>query len=142
MKSTGTGQIRRRGATALLAGVTAFGVTFTAVPAALAAPASAAEPAGVTAVQEEPEPITVDDIRLMIEQFEATGEVTFAGARRLLTLLRIAEFYIDLGVPSRGVHSMELFKEQASDPHYVPSESARDQLIAAADQLIAQMLAA
>lgn len=142
MRSTGTGRILRRGATALLAGVTAFGLTFMAMTAALAAPATAAEPAGVTEVQEEPEPITVEDIRLMIEQFEATGEVTFAGAGRLLVMLSMAELYIDRGMPSRGVHSMEVFKEQASNPDYVPSESARDQLLAAADQLIAQMTAA
>ncbi|MGH8825428.1 MAG: FIMAH domain-containing protein [Jiangellaceae bacterium] len=142
MKSTGIGQIRRRGATALLAGVTAFGMTFTAVPAALAAPASAAEPAGVTAVQEEPEPITVDDIRLMIEQFEATGEVTFAGARRLEFVLFFVENHIERGTPSGAIRDLEIFKEQASNPRYVLTETARDQLIAAADQLIAQLAAA
>ncbi|MGH8776048.1 MAG: FIMAH domain-containing protein [Jiangellaceae bacterium] len=41
--------------------------------------------------------------------------------------------------PSGAVRDLETFKQQASNPRYVPSESARDQLTAAADQLIAQL---
>ena len=130
---------RRRGGAALLAGLAAFAMTFTDVPAALAAPAAAVAPAVVDEVQDETAPITFDDVRLLIQQFEATGEVTFAGARRLEFVLLFAERNVERGTPEGAIDNLEVFKRQASNPRYVPSESARDQLIAAADQLIAQL---
>ncbi len=88
---------------------------------------------------EAAESITVEDLRSLVAQFEATGEVTFAGARRMEATLALAEHYIKLGVPALAVHGLELFKQVAATPRYVPSASARDQLLAAADQLIAQL---
>lgn len=82
---------------------------------------------------------TVDDIRSLVAQFEATGEVTFAGARRMEIALRLTEHYINTGRLSSAIHSLELFKQVASDPGYVPSAAASEELVAAADQLIAQL---
>lgn len=48
----------------------------------LAGPGASAS-ADVADVQDEEEPITIDDLRQLVAQFEAAGEVTFAGARRL-----------------------------------------------------------
>jgi hypothetical protein len=101
--------------------------------------ATVAESADVTDTQDNAEPITFDDLRQLVAQFEATGEVTFSGARRMLVFVDWAEFYHDRGYDSRAVLLLEHFKEVASDPTYVPSESAREQLTAAADQLIVQL---
>ena len=125
---------RRRAAT-LLAGVGIFILIVTAAPVT----AAPAEPADVTDVQYDAEPITFDDLRQLLDEFEATGEVTFSGARRLLVFLDWGERYYDRGLNFRAVLFLENFKEVASDPTYVPSEFARKQLIAAADQLIAQL---
>jgi hypothetical protein len=95
--------------------------------------------ADIMAVQDETEPISVDDLRQLVAQFEATGEVTFSGARRLGILLVFVEHHIDRGTPAGAIATLEEFKEIASDPRYVPSEPARVQLIAAADQLIAHL---
>ena len=92
---------------------------------------------GVEAVEDDP--ITVDDLRSLVAQFEATGEVTFFGALRMEAVLDLAENSINRGTPDSAIYSLELFKQVASDPRYVPSATARDQLIAAADQLIAQL---
>ena len=126
---------RRRRAATLLAGVATF-TLFVAAPVTAATPA---EPADVTDVQRDAEPITFDDIRQLVAEFEATGEVTFSGARRLLVFLDWGERYQARGLNFRAVLFLENFKEVASDPTYVPSESAREQLIAAADRLIAQL---
>jgi len=92
---------------------------------------------GVEVVEDDP--ITVDDLRSLVAQFEATGEVTFFGALRMEAVLDLAENSINRGTPASAIYSLELFKQVASDPRYVPSATARDQLIAAADQLIAQL---
>ena len=92
---------------------------------------------GVEVVEDDP--ITVDDLRSLVAQFEATGEVTFFGALRMEAVLDLAENSINRGTPDSAIYSLELFKQVASDPRYVPSTTARDQLIAAADQLIAQL---
>jgi hypothetical protein len=89
----------------------------------------------------EDDPVTVDDLRSLVAQFEATGEVTYAGARRMELALLFVEHSIDRGTPALAIQNLEVFKQVASDPRYVPSASARDQLIAAADQLIAQLSA-
>lgn len=153
---------RRRRTAALVAGLAAIALIVTAAPVALAAPAAPlagdvaasdrpapssvsiepatdAEHTDVTDTQDGEESITVDDLRQLVTQFEAEGEVTFAGARRLVFLLVFVERNIDRGTPSLAVRDLEEFKRQASNPSYVPSESARDELIAAADQLIAQL---
>lgn len=91
---------------------------------------------GDLAVLEDDDPITVDDLRSLVAQFEGTGEVTFAGARRMELALVFAENSINRGTPALAIQSLEVFKQVASDPRYVPSAAARDQLIAAADQLI------
>jgi hypothetical protein len=96
---------------------------------------------GDLAVVEDDDPITVDDLRSLVAQFEATGEVTFAGARRLEFALLFVEQSINRGTPALAIQNLEVFKQVASDPRYVPSAAARDQLIAAADQLIAQLSA-
>ncbi len=93
--------------------------------------------ADLAAVQDES--ITVDDLRRLVAEFEATGEVTFAGARRLEISLIFVEHSINRGTPASAISALEQFKATASDPRYVPSASARDQLIAAANQLIAQL---
>ena len=97
---------------------------------------------GDLAVVEDDDPITVDDLRSLVAQFEATGEVTFAGARRLEFALLFVEQSINRGTPALAIQNLEVFKQVASDPRYVPSAAARDELIAAADQLIAQLSAA
>jgi hypothetical protein len=93
------------------------------------------------AVVEDDDPITVDDLRSLVAQFEATGEVTYAGARRMELALLFVEHSINRGTPALAIQNLEVFKQVAADPRYVPSASARDQLIAAADQLIAQLSA-
>ena len=70
---------------------------------------------------------------------EGGAEVTSAGARRLEFVLLFAKHNVERGTPEGAIDPLEEFKRQASNPRYVPSESARDQLIAAADQLIAQL---
>lgn len=57
----------------------------------------------------------------------------------MLVFIDWDERYYDRGLNFRAVLLLESFKEVASDPTYVPSEFARTQLIAAADQLIAQL---
>jgi hypothetical protein len=96
---------------------------------------------GDLAFVEDDDPITVEDLRSLVAQFEATGEVTFAGARRLEFALLFVEQSINRGTPALAIQNLEVFKQVASDPRYVPSAAARDQLIAAADQLIAQLSA-
>jgi hypothetical protein len=96
---------------------------------------------GDLAVVEDDDPITVDDLRSLVAQFEATGEVTFAGARRLEFALLFVEQSINRGTPALAIQNLEVFKQVASDPRYVPSAAARDELIAAADRLIAQLSA-
>jgi hypothetical protein len=81
--------------------------------------------------------ITVDDLRDLVAQLEAAGEVTFAGARRLEVQLVFVEHGLNRGTPAVAILHLERFKEVALDPRYVPSESAREQLIAAADELLA-----
>jgi hypothetical protein len=93
----------------------------------------------VVAVGEDDDPITVDDLRSLVAHFEATGEVTFAGARRMELALLFVEQAINRGTPTLAIQNLEVFKQVASDPRYVPSAAAKDQLIAAADQLIAQL---
>jgi hypothetical protein len=95
----------------------------------------------VVVVEDEDDPITVDDLRSLVAQLEATGEVTFAGARRMELTLLFVEHSINRGTPALAIQNLEVFKQVASDPRYVPSAAARDQLIAAADQLIAQLSA-
>jgi hypothetical protein len=56
-------------------------------------------------------------------------------------VLALAEHSIDRGTPASAIDNLELFKQVASDPRYVPSAAARDELIAAADRLIAQLSA-
>lgn len=105
-----------------------------------AGPATAGESANSAGVAVEAnDPITVDDLHNLVAQFEGTGEVTFAGARRMEVLLVLAQQSIDRRTPTLAIHSLELFKDVASTPRYVPSTAARDELIAAADQLIAQL---
>lgn len=88
------------------------------------------------------EPVTVGDLRQLVAQLEATGEVTFVGCRRLGLALYYVEYHIDRGTPEGAINNLEgWFKRVASDPQYVPSESAREQLIAAADELIAEIRA-
>jgi hypothetical protein len=101
----------------------------------------AEEPESRDAAVIEDDPITVDDLRSLVARFEATGEVTYAGARRMELALLFVEHSIDRGTPALAIQNLEVFKQVASDPRYVPSASARDQLIAAADQLIAQLSA-
>ena len=96
---------------------------------------------GDLAVVEDDDPITVDDLRSLVAQFEATGEVTFAGARRLEFALLFEEQSINRGTPALAIQNLEVFKQVATDPRYVPSAAARDELIAAADRLIAQLSA-
>ncbi|MPZ93814.1 MAG: AAA family ATPase [Propionibacteriales bacterium] len=93
-------------------------------------------PVSVTTKEES---ITFDDMRQLIAQFEATGQVTFAGAGRLEFCLLFAERAVQRGTPSLAITDLEEFKRQASDPRYVPSDTARDELIVAADQMIAQL---
>jgi hypothetical protein len=81
--------------------------------------------------------VTVDDLRQLVAQLAAAGEVTLVGARRLEVLLLFVEHSLGRGTPGLVVHYLEEFKVVASTPRYVPSESARAQLIAAADGLIA-----
>lgn len=100
-----------------------------------------ASTSGGVAVAEDDGPITVDDLRSLVAQFEATGEVIFAGARRMELALDFAENSINRGTPASAIHSLELFKQVTSDPRYVPSAAARDELNAAADRLIAQLSA-
>lgn len=132
---------RRRRVAAYVAGLGAFSLAFTAVPVALAPSALGTEQVTVANV-EQAESVTFDDVRALVDQFETNGEVTFAGARRLSILLDFAEHSVNRGTPGSAVPLLEEFKVQASAPRYVPSESARDQLIAAADQLIAQLVEA
>lgn len=83
--------------------------------------------------------ITFDDMRQLIAQFETTAQVTFAGAARLEFCLLSAERAVQRGTPTLAITNLEEFKRQASEPRYVPSDTASDELIAAADQLIAQL---
>jgi hypothetical protein len=53
--------------------------------------------------------------------------------------LLFVEQAINRGTPTLAIQNLEVFKQVASDPRYVPSAAAKDQLIAAADQLIAQL---
>lgn len=94
---------------------------------------------GEPAVAEGDDPVTVDDLRSLVALFEATGEVTYAGARRMELALAFAENSINRGTPDLAIESLEVFKQVASDPRYVPSAAARDELVAAADKLIAQL---
>jgi hypothetical protein len=96
---------------------------------------------GGVAVAEDDDPVTVDDLRNLVAQFEATGEVTFFGALRMEAVLVLAQHSIDRGTPASAIYNLELFKQVASDPRYVPSAVARDELIAVADRLIAQLSA-
>jgi hypothetical protein len=132
-------KIRQRAAAALVA-IPALSAT----PVVAAVPANAAvhDPspqASAASVDEQAEQATFDDLRVMIDQFEPTGEVTFSGARRMLVFVDWSELYHDRGYDSRAVLFLQNFKQVASDPTYVPAESARTQLIGAADQLIAQL---
>jgi hypothetical protein len=84
---------------------------------------------------------TLDDLRELVRGFEASGEVTFAGARRLEFSLLLAEHSISRGTPGSAILALEDFKRTASEPRYVPSPSAQTTLIAAADALIAKLRA-
>ena len=132
---------RRRRTVALLAGLGVFAFAFINAPTALADTANPASADRVN-VSVEPaavEPITIADLRQMVEEFTASGEITLGGSWRLNATLSLAEFYFDLGYPPRAIHALELFREVASDPTRVLTENARDALIAGADQLIAQI---
>jgi hypothetical protein len=131
---------RRTSMIAVPAATLAVAAVVAATGPAAASGAGAFHVAGstdVAAVQDES--ITVDDLRRLVAEFEATGEVTFAGARRLEISLIFVEHSINRGTPASAISALEQFKATGSDPRYVPSASARDQLIAAANQLIAQL---
>lgn len=119
-------------------------VALISVPAAFAmlvtggavATATADEPANVTSVQAANGPTSVDDLRDLVNQLAEAGEV--ARPQRLLFLLELADTYWEwLGCSAgRFELSLEQFKRYAQDPFIVPSESAQDQLVIAADQLL------
>ena len=106
---------------------------------ALAGPAATAIAGEAGSVAADTGPITLMDLRQMVEEFEATGEVTAGGAARLGATLSLAELYDRRGFDSRTILALELFKDTADDPVRIPSESARQALIAAANQVIVQL---
>ena len=107
-------------------------------------PATAAADARAVAVEvadTAEDAITVEDLRGLVLGFEASGDVTFAGARRLEFSLMFAEHGINRGTPASAILALEQFKLTAAEPRYVPSASARTALIDAADALIVKLRA-
>ncbi len=82
---------------------------------------------------------TIADLRQMVDDFHAAGEVTLAGWGRLGAVLSMAESYDRLGADQQTIRTLELFKTTADDPVRVPSVAARAALIAKADQIIAEL---
>lgn len=104
-------------------------------------PSMVAGPGDVDDVQDADEPITFDDLRQLVAQLYDDGQITRYGEYQLRFNLGAAErIYNGLGcVNDYFISYMERFKQVASDPRYVLTESAREELVAAADQLIVQL---
>ena len=119
-------------AAVLAAGLITFGP-------AVAGPTDVGRPTAESAAAEAP--VSFDDLRAQVAQFEAGGEVTFAGARRLEASIDRAQHGAERGTPSVAIFWLEELKRTASDQRYVPSPAARDELVATADRLIGQLAA-
>jgi len=123
----------------MVAGLTAAMGAIAVGNAASAAPAHLIVARADSDAQDPGAPLTFDDLRDLVTQFESSGEVSFAGARRLEVCLDLAQHNVVRGTPSGATFWLEQFKETASQPRYVPSESAQAVLIAAADHVIGQL---
>lgn len=128
---------QRHRAVVTIAAVGAITMAFVGVAPVTSAASSDSSGRGVdaTEVQEDEVLVAFAELRLLIDQLQADGEVTFGGARRMLASLGLAEFYYDIGYNQRAILSLETFKRSANDPLRV-SDLAREQLVAAADELI------
>lgn len=142
MRLTGSIQtsrwVGRRGGATLLATLVVVAMSLTIAPLAQAAPAGTST-SGVEANDVEVQtdlPVQFAELRLMIEEFEASGDVSFRGAARMLFVLTMAEYSYRRGSPGLVVNGLETIKELAAEPIFVPSEHARDEIIAAADDFI------
>ena len=131
--------LRHSGLT-LLAGLGLLTVAFISGPVALADTANAGAAGRVDAADvASPEEITIADLRQLVDELTARGEVTLGGSWRLHGTLDLAELYLDRGFNQRAILALELFKQAANDPIRVLTEDARAALSTAADQLIAQL---
>lgn len=139
--STLTGPpVRRRATVAAVATVGAAALIFSAAPAVQAAPAEPAAASEVAVADDEELLADFAALRQLVVHHRDDGGVTDSGARRLFATLDFAELYIDFGYYPRAAHVLEnLFKLVAEDSFYVPSETARDELVAAADALIEKL---
>ena len=128
----------RRTRAVATAGLAATIVTLSAAPASATsvdAPATGTR-GSVVVVQDSEVTQAFAELRQLIDRLTAAGEVTVGGEARMLAVLDVAEFYYDFGLNSRAILLLGTFKQVANDPLKVPSASAREQLIAAADDLI------
>ena len=130
---------RRRTRGIAVAGLVAAIVTLSAALASATlvdAPATGASGSVVVVLQDADVTQAFAELRLLIDRFEADGDVTLGGAARMSVVLDVAEFYHDFGLNSRAILLLGTFKQVANDPIKVPSDAARQQLIGAADDLI------
>lgn len=93
----------------------------------------------VTLEVTEAEPVTLDELRRLVHEYRADGEVTGPGAKRLLRAVDDAERYHDRGQDARAIRALERFQEIARNDRYVPGGDAREVLVAAAEELIVQL---
>lgn len=129
----------RHRAAALLAGLAAVTMVVVAAPAAAAAAGPMTADRSASSVLSEEQPITLDDLRALVQQQAATGGLDPRHARRLQAFLSMTEVYLDYGITFRAIQSLESFKDYLDEPFFEPSEAAIEELTAAADQLIAQL---
>jgi hypothetical protein len=85
-------------------------------------------------------PTSIAEVRALVTQFRANGQVTKEGASRLLTKLDHAQKELDKGNTVGAIRNLEQFiTDTALLPQYVPGQAARWALVDAAEQLIAQL---
>lgn len=134
---------------AALAATLALGLASTAAGVAPAAAVGNHSPVPVSdsissGVDEVEEPATFGEVHGLIVQLHADGQVTRFGDFLLRFHLEVMRrIYLNGGcspeeeqwVRDKYFEHVESFREVASDPQYVRTESARVQLLTAADQL-------
>lgn len=127
---------RRRPIVALLASLCTAALVLTAAPGAVASGTPSTAATTVTAeVQDEAEP-TFDGLHALVQKNYDAGEISTLLWARLRARLRTAEWYYDEGFISRAVLTLEGFKREVNDPRHEATQAARDELVAAADELI------
>lgn len=131
----------RRGGAAALAGVGAAALALTAAPVAQAAPASTlatdvSEAGSQCALSTE-----FDELRELIAYHEANGGVHWAAARKMRSIIGIGEDYCDGGAYTPAALWVENARSTAEHETWVPSEVARTEIVAAIDELVAQLWA-